>query len=82
MEYRKVYVDVSLDISKDGDVRPRKLRFEDGKIYLINQLKDVRRAASTKVGGLGVRYTVVIGGHEGYLFDESGKWFVEAKTNF
>ncbi len=80
VECRKVYVDVSLDVSRDGFVRPRKLRYEDGTIYPIDQLKDVRRAASTKVGGLGVRYTVMIRGHESYLFDESGKWFVEAKV--
>ncbi|MDO4632469.1 MAG: hypothetical protein Q4B01_01275 [Eubacteriales bacterium] len=79
MECRKVYVDVSLDVSRDGEVRPRRLRYEDGTVYSIDQLKDVRRAASTKVGGLGVRYTVTIRGHESYLFDESGKWFVEAK---
>lgn len=79
MECRKVYVDVSLEVSKDGTVRPKKIRYEDGTIYQIDQLIDVRRAASTKVGGLGVRYTIVIRGHESYLFDESGKWFVEAK---
>ncbi|MDO4620359.1 MAG: hypothetical protein Q4B09_07040 [Lachnospiraceae bacterium] len=80
MECRKVYVDVSLDISRDGFVRPRKLRYEDGTIYPIDRLLDIRRAASTKVGGVGIRYTVMIRGCERYLFDESGKWFVEAKV--
>ncbi|MDO4623607.1 MAG: hypothetical protein Q4B22_11715 [Eubacteriales bacterium] len=79
MECRKVYVDVTLDVSSDGSVRPRRLIYEDGTIYPIDQLKDVRRAASTKVGGIGIRYTVMIRGHESYLFDESGRWFVEAK---
>ncbi len=80
LECRKVYVDVSLDISKDGRVRPRTLRYEDGTVYVIEQVKDVRRAASVKVGGLGVRYTIMIRGHERYLFDESGKWFIEARV--
>lgn len=80
VECRKVYVDVSLDVTKDGHVRPRKLKFEDGRIYPIDQLKHVCHAASTKVGGIGTRYTVVIRGHESYLFDEDGKWFVEAKV--
>ncbi len=80
VECRKVYVDVLVDISRDGFVRPRSLRYEDGTVYSIERLKDVRRAASTKVGGLGIRYTVMIRGHESYLFDESGKWFVEAKV--
>ncbi len=75
-----MYVDVSLDISRDGRVRPRTLRYEDGTVYTIDQLKEVRRAASTKVGGLGTRYTIMIRGHESYLFDEDGKWFVEARV--
>jgi hypothetical protein len=37
----------------------------------------VCKAASTKVGGCGIRYTVRIEGKETYLFDEDGKWFVE-----
>ncbi len=80
MDCRKVYVDVSLDISKNGFVRPKRLRYEDGTVYPIDQLKEVCRAASAKVGGLGIRYTVVIRGKESFLFDENGKWFVEAKV--
>ena len=39
------------------------------------------RAASTKVGGTGIRYTVQICGKPTFLFDEeNGKWFVEAKS--
>ncbi len=80
MECRKVYVDVDVSILKNGKVLPRRLRFEDGKVFQIERLLDTRRAASTKVGGVGVRYTVMILGHEKYLFDESGRWFVEAKV--
>ncbi len=80
MEYRKVYVDVSLSVTKDGYVRPRQLRYEDGTIYLIEELKAVHKnTASHHVGGLGTRYTVMIKGQETHLFDENGKWFVEAK---
>ncbi len=81
LECRKVYVDVSLDITRDGYVRPRSLRYEDGTIYPIDQLKAVHKnTASVKVGGLGTRYTVMIRGHEANLFDESGRWFVEANV--
>ncbi len=81
MEYRKVYVDVSLSVSKDGYVRPRRLRYEDGTIYEIEELKQVHKnTASYNVGGLGDRYTVIIRGQETHLFDERGRWFVEAKT--
>jgi len=46
---------------------------------IIDRLKHKCRAASTKVGGCGIRYTVMIGGHESFLYNEDEKWFVEAK---
>lgn len=77
---RKVYVDVNVDHLPDGTARPNRIKFEDGNTYDIDRVKYVCRAASTKVGGTGLRYTVMICGTETYLFDEqNGKWFVEAK---
>lgn len=80
MEYRKVYVDVYVSITKDGTVYPRRLRYEDGTIFQIERLVRTCHAESTEVGGIGVRYTVRILGRETYLFDENGRWFVEAKV--
>ena len=62
---RKVYVPVNLDV--------------DAEVYEIDRLKHKCRAASTKVGVCGIRYTVMIGGHESFLYNEDEKWFVEAK---
>lgn len=79
-ERRKVYVEVNVDHRPDGTARPNRIKFEDGKTYDIDRVKYVCRAASTKVGGTGLRYTVMICGIETFLFDEqNGKWFVEAK---
>ena len=80
-ERRKVYVQVNADHLTDGTARPRKITFENGEVYEIDKISACRRAASMKVGGTGIRYTVVICGEETYLYDEeNGKWFVEAKT--
>jgi hypothetical protein len=83
MKSKKVFVDVTIDVKKDGSVRPRLINWEDANgdehKYEIDRLKSVCKAASTKVGGCGIRYTVMICGKETYLFDEDGKWFVEAK---
>lgn len=81
MERRtKVYVKVNADHDIDGSCRPRSIILEDGRKFNIYRLKQVRRAASTKVGGTGLRYTVSILGKDTYLFDEeNGKWFVELK---
>ena len=61
-----------------GEISPIS-RWIDGRVYEIDRLKHKCRAASTKVGGCGIRYTVMIGGHESFLYNEDEKWFVEAK---
>jgi hypothetical protein len=80
----KAYVDVALTVDREGRVRPKKIGWHDpgGEIitYSIDRLKHVCRAASTRVGGCGIRYTVMINGRETYLFEEDGRWFVEAET--
>ena len=55
---RKVYVPVNLDVDAEGNIRPRLIRWIDGRVYEIDRLKHKCRAASTKVGGCGIRYTV------------------------
>lgn len=76
---RKVYVDVILKNNKEGEIRPLSITFEDDTTYEIDRVRNVCRAASTKVGGCGIRYTVVIFGKEAFLFQEDNRWFVEAK---
>lgn len=74
----KVYVDVTAEFSKDGDLVPKSFRWEDGQVYEIERIKDVRRAASLKAGGVGMRYTCVIGGQEKHLFyEDNNMWFIE-----
>ena len=80
-QFRKVYVEVQLTVSPEGDVRPNTIKFEDGTIYEIDRLRHRCRAHATKVGGTGIRYTVMIRGQETYLFEDDGKWFVEARGN-
>ena len=77
---RKVYVSVNIDVDENGAVRPRLIRWKDGQSYKIDRLKYKCRAASTRTGGCGIRYTVIINGQETWLFNEDEKWFVEAKT--
>ena len=78
-QFRKVYVEVQLTVSPEGDIRPNTIKFEDGTVYEIDRLRHRCRAHATKVGGTGIRYTVVIRGQETYLFEDDGKWFVEAR---
>ena len=79
-KYRKVFVEVILKVSAEGDVRPMFITFENGKTYEVDRLRHRCRASSRKVGGTGMRYTVEICRKETYLFEDEGRWFVEAKV--
>ena len=78
-ERRKVFVDVLVRHTKDGKKVPITIVFEDGQKYEIDKLCDRRRAAASKVGGSGIRYTIQINGRETFLFEDEELWFVEAK---
>ena len=79
LTYRKVYVTVTLLVTPEGDKRPLSITFENGKVYEIDRLCQRTRAHATKVGGTGIRYTVIINNQQTYLFEDEGKWYVEAK---
>ncbi len=76
----KVYVDVMAEFTRDGQLIPKKIVWEDGHIFDIDRIKDVRRAASLRAGGCGMRYTCQIDNCEAYLYyEEDNKWFVVRK---
>ena len=76
---RRVYVKVIVEHSPTGTCRPLSIEWEDGHIFQIDRVLDFRMAAATKAGGQGMRYTCRICGHETYIFEDEGLWFVEAK---
>jgi len=73
----KRFVMVRADHLLNGKTLPLKFRTEDGPEIRIDRITDVRRAAATKAGGQGIRYTCMICGHELYLFHDRDMWFVE-----
>ena len=84
----KVYVAVRADFRDDGVMLPREITWEDGRRYEIDRVTDIRQAPSLKAGGQGDRYTVMIKGHQSYLFFERsanitgnniGRWYVERR---
>ena len=80
MNRRKVYVRVNVDYDTEGNCRPQSIVYEDGSKHDIDDVLHSCRAASSKVGGVGIRYTISIFGRKTYLFNErNGRWFVEAK---
>ena len=61
----KKYVEVTAKFDVDG----------------TDRILDIRRAASLKAGGAGIRYTCRIRGRVKYLWLEESRWFVEAKES-
>ncbi len=85
----KVYVDVTAKFNSDGVLIPINLTWEDGQIFEIDRVTDIRQAAAMKAGGQGDHYTVWVKGKQSYLFFERncsltgnnlGRWFVERRT--
>lgn len=75
----KIYVKVNADFALDGKIVPQSIVWEDGRTFTVDDVTDIRRAASLKAGGQGTRYTCMIVGKERYLFYEDPLWFVEGK---
>ena len=75
----KVYVAVELTIDEAGIMHPQRIVWEDGRKFEIAAVLDVRRAASLKAGGSGMRYTCRVGEKQLYLFHDDVYWFIEAE---
>ncbi len=75
----RTYVKVCAEVSEDGKVTPLRLTFK-GRDYEIDRVYEVGQAHAVNAGGNGMRYTIRIGAHKTFLFnDETRRWFVEEK---
>lgn len=75
----KRYVNVITEIDKLGKLTPLYLRWEDGQLFKIDKIIEVRQAVSI-VGGNGVLYVVKIQNRKRKLFYEINRWFIESYT--
>lgn len=53
MNNRKVYVDVTARFDSDGVMVPLDITWENGKVFEIDRVTDIRQAAAMKAGGQG-----------------------------
>ncbi|MDJ1651824.1 MULTISPECIES: outer dense fiber protein 1 [Gordonibacter] len=74
---RKRYVEVEAEFLSDGVIVPRAVMWHDGRRFPVRAVLGMRRCASLKVGGEGVRYDVLVGHARTFLFHEGPRWFVE-----
>ena len=75
----KTYVEVTATFSAEGTVIPLTIKWQDGTVYEVDRVLDIRPAAALKAGGCGLRYTCRIRGQQTYLFLDEDRWFVEAR---
>lgn len=80
MERVREYVSVAAVFREDGLIMPMEILWEDGRVFPIDRVLEVKPAASLKVGGAGIRYTCRIGKSQTYLFLDENRWFVEKKV--
>ncbi len=73
----KINLQVNADFDFDGNIQPRAIIWEDGRVFEIDRVLDTRRAASLKAGGVGMRYICRIRGREVKLYNDEGHWFME-----
>lgn len=83
----KAYVEVIIKVTKDGQIIPLTLVWEDSEgvdTIHIEKVWDRRKAPSFIGGGVGMRYTCEMRGKVRYLFCEETKdtlrWFVEIQN--
>lgn len=70
----KVYVTVDFENGLGSAVRPKKIYWPDGKSWEITR---VLFASDAPVGEYeGIRYTVVIGSAQKYLYKDGDRWYV------
>jgi hypothetical protein len=75
MKANKVYITVQCSVSPDGITCPNKIRWGDGRVWKIERVLHTCRSPDLSFEG--VRYAVLIGGTEKYLYrDDEKNWYV------
>ena len=70
-------ITVIAKMDHNANVIPLEILWEDGRKFSIDRVLDIRKAASTKGGGMGLRYLVEINNQERYIWLDDYFWFIE-----
>lgn len=74
----KIPVDVRYSVTADGIVSPLEVTWGDGRAWKIERVLHTCRSSDHSFEG--VRYTVLIGGVEKYLYNTGSQWYVYASA--
>lgn len=70
-------ITVVAKMKESGLIVPLQIIWEDGRTFFIDKILDIRKAASTKGGGKGLRYLIKIRNQEKYIWLDEYIWFIE-----
>ena len=72
----KIPVDVEVEVRRDGEQIPKAVIWSDGRRFTISRV--VYHGMSSSNEYEGIRYTVLIGSAEKYLYRIDDQWYVES----
>lgn len=73
---KKTFVNVDCHLREDGAVVPKSITWRDGRNWKINRV--VHSCASHSGEFEGIRYTIIIGSAEKYLYRLGSMWYVDS----
>lgn len=71
-----LYVTVNCDQTAEGEIIPRVIKWNERKSSTICK---ILHACTSPTEFEGIRYTILIGSAEKYLYKAGDKWYVEIK---
>lgn len=76
---RKQYVEVVVTHCIDGSVQPQKILLANGPAFEIEESREAVNIQDSITREPARRFVVKIRGKETFLYEASGRWFVEMK---
>ncbi len=74
----KIAVSVNCTVDTDGNIHPNRVTWKDGRTWDIERVLHTCRSPDLSFEG--IRYTVLIGGSEKYLYQSETHWYVNASS--
>ena len=71
----KVFVDVEYKTLRSGAFRPQIIHWIDGRVWTVK--RTLHSCTSSNGEFEGIRYTILIGSAEKYLYRTGTQWYVE-----
>ena len=72
---REVCVQVDCEKTEEGGERPRRIRWTDGRAFAVDRVSHTCVSPDGEYAG--IRYTVLIGNQERYLYRDGDRWYVK-----